>query len=90
MSINRSVSRSKEIVYTVETGDEMEKFHGVIDENHVLLVAYPGQQMDNRRHASLLEKLVAKAAHRDGIKSHNVLYGKILNEDGKELLIHNV
>ncbi|ANZ48415.1 hypothetical protein BIZ78_gp160 [Erwinia phage vB_EamM_Caitlin] len=89
MSINRSVSRSKEVVYTVETGDEMEKFHGVIDENHVLLVAYPGKEMTNRRHTSLLEKLVAKAANRDGIKSHDVLYGKVLNEDGKELVIHN-
>lgn len=89
MSINRSVSRSKEVVYTVETGDDMEKFHGVIDEEHKLLIAYPGKEMTNRRHVNLLDKLLAKAAHRDGIKGSQVLYGKVLNQEGKELVIHS-
>lgn len=87
MSINRSVSRSKEVVYTIETNDAMGRFHGVIDENNVLLITFPGHTMSGRRHTNLLDKLLEKAKHRDGIKDHKMLYLKVLEEEGKELLI---
>lgn len=39
MQINRTVSKSKEVVYNVEDGDVMQ-FRAVIDEQHVLQVVY--------------------------------------------------
>lgn len=38
-------------------------------------------------HSRVLEKLVAKAKQRDGIKSYNVMYGYQLREVEGELLI---
>ncbi|QVW28628.1 hypothetical protein pEaSNUABM8_00131 [Erwinia phage pEa_SNUABM_8] len=87
MSINRSVSRSKEIVYTVETKDEVGQFHAVIDDRHILLVTFPGDTMSSRRHTGLLDDLLKKAKARDGIADHQMLYTKVLKAEGKELLI---
>lgn len=85
MQINRTVSKSKEVVYNVEDGDVMQ-FRAVIDEQHVLQVVYSKEEM-TRAHSRVLEKLVSKAKQRDGIKSYNVMYGYQLREVEGELLI---
>ncbi|MCT7476005.1 hypothetical protein N5V81_13560 [Escherichia coli] len=68
MQINRTVSKSKEVVYNVEDGDVMQ-FRAVIDEQHVLQVVYPKEEM-TRAHSRVLRKSSSrKPKQRDGIKS---------------------
>ncbi|HHS7556241.1 TPA: hypothetical protein ACTPQ1_004531 [Salmonella enterica] len=85
MQINRSVSKSKEVVYTVEDNGAVQ-FQAVIDENHDLLVAYPAAEL-SRPHARVLEKLVTKAKARDGVRQHVVYFNRELKEENSELVI---
>lgn len=85
MQINRTVSKSKEVVYTVEDNNAVQ-YHAVIDENHVLQIVYAAKEV-SRTHQRVMDKLVAKAKSRDGIKSHNLMVGYVLHEVEGELLI---
>ncbi|QVW55089.1 hypothetical protein pEaSNUABM29_00045 [Erwinia phage pEa_SNUABM_29] len=85
MSINRSVSKSREVMYSVEDNG-VEQFTAVIDENHVLQVVYPAAEV-TRAHGRTLEKLIAKAKARDGIKTYNVMTGCVMREIEGELVI---
>lgn len=85
MQINRSLSRSKEVVYAI--GDTTPPdFHAVIDENHSLLIVYPFDEV-TRPHQRAIDKLISKAKARDGIKDHQMFLGKVLVEEAGELLI---
>lgn len=82
-SINRSVARSKEVVYDVAAGEKI-LFRAVIVENNELLVVYPGTEFSKAEKAAL-DKLITKAKHRDGISIHRVVYERVLVENGKDL-----
>ena len=84
-SINRSVSRSKEIVYDAVVGEDS-ILKGVIVENNKLLVICSEESMDKSR-VSVLKKMLAKARNRDGISSHVVMTGHVLKVEGKELVV---
>lgn len=85
MQINRTISRSKEVVYSV--GDTTPPdFHAVIDENHRLLIVYPHDEV-TRPHARAIDKLISKAKARDGIKDHQMYLGRVLREEAGELVI---
>ncbi|AFQ96576.1 hypothetical protein STRATTON_126 [Erwinia phage vB_EamM_Stratton] len=85
MQINRSIAKTKEVVYTVVDGND-EQFAAVIDEDHVLQVAYPGEEV-TRGHQRVLDKLIAKVKGRDGVKTYNVLTGYTLQQGESEILI---
>ncbi|QVW56260.1 hypothetical protein pEaSNUABM6_00124 [Erwinia phage pEa_SNUABM_6] len=82
-SINRSVARSKEVVYDVVSGDET-LFRAVIMPTNELLVVHPGTEL-SKAEKSALDKLIAKAKHRDGIADHRVVFERVLVENGKDL-----
>lgn len=87
-SINRSVARSKEVVYDVVSGEKT-LFRAVIVENNELLVVYPGGEFTKAEKVAL-DKLITKAKHRDGISIHRVVNGRELVENGKDLEVRPV
>ncbi len=85
MQINRSVAKTKEVIYTVVDGEE-KQYEAVIDELHVLHIAYPAKEV-TRPHQRVMDKLITKAKARDGIKSHTLHTGYALEQGQDEILI---
>ncbi|ANZ48137.1 hypothetical protein ASESINO_124 [Erwinia phage vB_EamM_Asesino] len=85
MQINRTVAKTKEVLYVVVDGTE-NQFDAVIDEDHVLHIAYPEKEV-TRPHQRVMDKLITKAKARDGIKSHVLHTGYVLQQGQSEILI---
>lgn len=67
MQINRQLAKNKDIIYEVKDGEDV-AFHGVVDaKTRRLYIVVPGEV--TRTIERVMEKLVAKAKHRDGIVS---------------------
>ncbi|QXO09562.1 hypothetical protein pEaSNUABM11_00138 [Erwinia phage pEa_SNUABM_11] len=87
MQINRRLAKNKDIVYEITDGEDV-VFHGVVDaQTRVMHVVVPGPV--TRPIERVMEKLIAKAKHRDGIaKDYKVrAHCEFVEKDGETLIM---